>query len=288
MAQIAYVDGHYLPLSQAGVNVEDRGYQFSDGVYEVFALRQGQLVDEDAHLDRLEKSLNELSIPQPISRAALKLVIRETMRKNNLAHERAFGVVYLQITRGVAPRNHIYPDHMQPILVITVRPQNPQDLERVRENGIEVVSHPDLRWARCDIKSISLLPNILARQHAKNAMAQEAWLVDEQGFVTEGAATNAWIVTQDNVLLTRQAEANILPGITRAVLMEALLELGLSYETRAFTIEEAQQAKEAFSTASTMTIFPVVKIDGQLVQNGKPGALSLQLIDEYQKKSTKS
>lgn len=288
MAQIAYVDGHYLPLSRAGVNVEDRGYQFSDGVYEVFALRQGQLVDEDAHLDRLEKSLNELSIPQPISRAALKLVIRETMRKNNLAHERAFGVVYLQITRGVAPRNHIYPDKMRPILVITVRPQNPQDLERVRENGIEVVSHPDLRWARCDIKSISLLPNILARQHAKNAMAQEAWLVDEQGFVTEGAATNAWIVTQDDVLLTRQAEANILPGITRAVLMEALLELGLSYETRAFTIEEAQQAKEAFSTASTMTIFPVVKIDGQRVQNGKPGALSLQLIDEYQKKSTKS
>ncbi|MGC6475443.1 MAG: D-amino-acid transaminase [Parvibaculales bacterium] len=288
MAQIAYIDGHYLPLSHAGVNVEDRGYQFSDGVYEVFALRHGKLVDEEAHLDRLEKSLYELNIVSVMSRPALKLVIRETIRKNNLAHAHGFGVVYLQITRGVAPRNHIYPDNMRPILVITVRSQNPRDIEKIRENGIEVISHPDLRWARCDIKSISLLPNILARQQAKKAQAQEAWLVDEQGFVTEGAATNAWIVTQQDVLLTRQAEDNILPGITRAVLMDTLSELGLSIETRAFTIEEAQQAKEAFSTASTMTIFPVVRIDGKPVQNGKPGALSLQLFDAYQKKSIKS
>ncbi|MGC6471802.1 MAG: D-amino-acid transaminase [Parvibaculales bacterium] len=284
MAKIAYIDGHYKPLSEAHVNVEDRSYQFSDGVYEVFALRDGLLVDEEAHLDRLERSLAEMSIPAVMTRQALKLVIRETIRKNSVSN----GVVYLQISRGVAPRNHVYPDDLRPVLVITVRPQILGAGERLRRDGIAVVSQPDQRWARCDIKTVSLLPNILARQSANTMQAQEAWLLDEDGFITEGAATNAWIVNADGVLLTRPSGPDILAGITREILLEVIKSQNMDYIERAFTLEEAFSAREAFSTASTLTVFPVVSIDSHEIGTGRPGPLTLQLFDAYEKYSIKS
>ncbi|MGC6511393.1 MAG: D-amino-acid transaminase [Parvibaculales bacterium] len=284
MARIAYIDGQYMPLSEAHVNVEDRSYQFSDGVYEVFALRDGHLIDEEAHFDRLDRSLSEMSIPAVMSRQAMRLVVRETIRKNAVTS----GVVYLQISRGVAPRNHIYPDGLKPVLIITVRPQQKDAINRLKCEGIAVVSHPDQRWARCDIKSISLLPNILARQSAKQAQAQEAWLLDGNGFVTEGAATNAWILSAEGTLVTRPSGADILPGITREILLQVIKGQGLNFVERPFTLDEAFEAQEAFSTASTMTIFPVVSIDGQKIGSGLPGSLTLQLFDAYEKYSIKS
>ncbi len=283
MSRIAYIDGLYKPLWEAHINVEDRGYQFGDGVYEVFALNDGVLFDEEAHLDRLHRSLDALSIAPPMSRAALKQVIRETIRKNAVEQ----GVVYLQVSRGVAPRNHVYPDDLKPVLVVTVRPQSRRAKDKLMRNGIHVVTRADQRWARCDLKTISLLPNVLARQSAKSEQAQEAWLLDDEGFITEGAATNAWIINQDGVLVTRPAGADILSGITRRMLMGVIETQNIKFEERRFNLAEALAAQEAFSTASTMTLFPVIAIDGHKIGNGRPGVLSLQLMKEYIRLSTK-
>ena len=281
MSRIAYVDGVYQPIDMPGIHVEDRGYQFADGVYEVFAVHNGHLIDENAHLDRLERSLAELNIAAPMSRPALQIVLHETMSRNRVRN----GIVYLQVTRGVASRDHNYPVGLKPVLVITARPSDPARRDRVLREGISVVTLPDQRWGRCDIKSISLLPNVLARQTAKDKGVQEAWQVDADGMVTEGAATNAWIVDSQGVLRTRPANAGILNGIVRQTIIGLLDEMDLTFDERAFSVDEARAARECFSTASTLAVFPVVNIDGHDIGNGKPGDVALKIADQYDQHS---
>ena len=281
MSRIAYVDGVYQPIDMPGIHVEDRGYQFADGVYEVCAVHNARPVDEEAHLDRLERSLAELSIATPMSRAAMKIVVRETLARNRIRN----GIVYMQVTRGVASREHNYPAGLKPVFVVTARHIDPARRASVLRDGIRVVTVPDQRWARCDIKSISLLPNVLARQAAKDSGVQEAWQVNADGMVTEGAATNAWIVDSAGVLRTRPADAGILNGIVRQTIIGLLDELGLTFEERAFSIEEALSARECFSTASTLAVFPVVNIDGQNIGDGTPGAVARQIVNRYDQHS---
>jgi D-alanine transaminase len=277
MSRIAYIDGVYQPLNMPGILVEDRGYQFADGVYEVCAIRGGKLLDEARHLDRLDYSLAALDMPPPMSRAALQQVMRETLRRNRVRD----GILYMQVSRGVAPREHMFNPDLKPVLVITARPIAADRRAQIMKKGISVVSVPDQRWARCDIKSISLLPNVLARQSARNAKVQEAWQIDGQGMVTEGAATNAWIVDAKGVLRTRPASHEILNGIVRQVLLDCVADLGMKFEEKPFSLKEALAAKECFSTASTMSVFPVIDIDGQKIGAGKPGEVAKMLSDAY-------
>jgi len=277
MSRIAYIDGVYQPMNLPGILVEDRGYQFADGVYEVCAIRNGKLLDETRHLDRLDYSLQALNIPMPMSRAALKQVMRDTLRRNRVSD----GILYMQVSRGVAPREHMYDADLKPVLVITARPIAAERRAQIMRKGISAISVPDQRWARCDIKSISLLPNVLARQSARNAKVQEAWQIDGRGMVTEGAATNAWIVDAKGVLRTRPADHEILNGIVRQVLLDCVAELGLKFAEKPFSLSEALAAKECFSTASTMSVFPVVKLDGQKIGSGKPGPVAKALSVAY-------
>ncbi|NQV81358.1 MAG: D-amino-acid transaminase [Alphaproteobacteria bacterium] len=276
MSRIAYVNGRYVTHNAAGVHVEDRGYQFADGVYEVFTIARGRLVDAPAHHDRLLRSLGELGIATPMAPRALDVVLHEVIRRNRLQR----GIVYLQVTRGVSPRNHAFPDDVAPSLVITARRGGRPSAEN-RDNGVTVITVPDIRWGRCDIKSISLLPNILAKQAAKIANAYEAWQVDGDGMVTEGASSNAWIVDTDGNLVTRPLANAILGGITRLVLMQLAEEQGIRVIERPFSVEEAMAAREAFVTSATSFVTPVVQIDDRVIANGKPGSTTTRLIDLY-------
>ena len=281
MSRIAYVDGVYQPIDMPGIHVEDRGYQFADGVYEVCAVHNARPVDEEVHLDRLARSLAALDIAAPLSRAAMKIVVRETLARNRIRN----GIVYMQVTRGVASREHNYPAGLKPVLVVTARQTDLARRASVLRDGISVITVPDQRWARCDIKSISLLPNVLARQAAKDSGVQEAWQVDADGMVTEGAATNAWVVDSAGLLRTRPADGGILNGIVRQTIIGMLDESGLTFEERAFSVEEALSARECFSTASTLAVFPVVNIDGQNIGDGKPGAVARQIVNRYDQHS---
>jgi len=276
MPRQAYVNGRYLPHREAAVHIEDRGYQFADGVYEVVPVFNGALVDEDLHLDRLDRSLGELRIAQPMSRAALKLVSRELMRRNGLSN----GFLYMQVTRGVAPRDHKFPTNARPALVMTTRQMKPHS-EQVLGEGLKVITVPDQRWDRCDIKSVSLLPNILGKQAAVEAGAYEAWQVDRDGMVTEGTSTNAWIVTQDNKVITRDATHSILNGITRITLLELIRKEGYELEERCFSVEEAKAAREAFLTSSTSFVLPITQLDAKPIGNGHPGILTGKLRQHY-------
>jgi D-alanine transaminase len=271
MSRIAYVNGRYLRHGDASVHIEDRGYQFGDGVYEVCEIRAGDLIDEIPHLDRLDRSLAELEMASPMPRAALRLVLRETVRRNRVVH----GLVYLQVTRGVARRDHAFPKPgTRPAIVVTAKSINRDRLAGLAEKGVAVITCPDIRWTRVDVKSISLLPNCLAKQAARQRGAFEAWLIDRDGYVTEGASTNAWIVTEDDVLVTRQADQSILNGVTRRALADIAVSQGLTVQERPFTVAEALAAREAFITASTLSAMPVVSIDGAPVGNGSPGPVA--------------
>jgi len=274
MSRVAYVNGRYLPHARAMVHIEDRGYQFADGVYEVCEVREGQLVDERRHLERLDRSLAEIGMRLPMSRAALRVVLRETLRRNRV-HD---GLLYLQVTRGVAPRDHGFPPlGTRPSIVVTARAVDRAKADTSAEVGIAVVTVPENRWERVDIKSIALLPNVLARQAAREKGAREAWFVDKDGFVTEGSSSNAWIVTADGTIVTRPATPGILKGITRAVALEVAAKQGLRVEERPFSVAEALKAREAFLTAATQIVMPVVKIDGQQIGDGRPGAVARAL-----------
>jgi len=276
MSRIAYVDGVYRPHAEAAVHIEDRGYQFADGVYEVIAVRGGRLIDEALHLVRLRRSLAELRIEGALADAPLKVVLREVIRRNGVVH----GIVYLQITRGIAPRDHGFPKAARPILVVTARRTRPANPKLVEE-GISVVTIPDIRWERCDIKTISLIANVLGKQQAREAGAYEAWMVDGEGRVTEGTSTNAWIVTGDNLVVTRAAENAILNGVTRQALIALIRREGYSLAERPFTVGEAKGAREAFLTSTTSDLMPVVSIDGRPVANGVPGLLTQKLRADY-------
>jgi D-alanine transaminase len=278
MSRIAYVNGRYLPCSQAKVPIEDRGYQFADGVYEVCEVRGGRLIDERRHMARLGRSLNELHIAHPMPPAALAVVLRETIRRNRVRD----GIVYLQITRGVARRDFPFPaGDIRPSLVVTARSNDLARLEQVAAEGIAVITVPDMRWERVDIKSVALLPNVLAKQTAREQGAREAWLIDAQGRITEGASSNAWIVSRDGKLITRPLGPDILSGVTRSVVIDVIKAQGLAFEERAFTVEEAYAAREAFITSASQIVLPVVSIDGRPVGNGAPGLVSAALRRDY-------
>lgn len=277
MSRIAYVNGRYVPQRDASVNIEDRGYQFADGVYEVVHLYDGRFVDAERHLGRLERSLREIRIPMPMPRAALSHVLTEVARRNRLRD----GLLYMQVTRGVAPRDHAFPaEGVRPALVATIRrvPDYPADVERWTARAI---THPDQRWARCDIKSVGLLPNVLARQAARERGAIEAVLIDRDGMVTEGAATSFWIVDADGVLRTRHLDHGILPGCTRDALLSLLDGAGIRFEQRAFSEAEMRAAREAFLTSATSFVKPVTSVDDRPVGNGGVGLVTRQLFDLF-------
>ena len=278
MSRITYVNGRYLPQREATVHVEDRGYQFSDGVYEVCEVRSGHIIDQRRHLARLKRSLAELGIAMPMSEAALAIVMRECVRRNRVRG----GIVYLQITRGVARRDHAFPPPgTAPSIVVTARTLNVADNERIAAEGLAVITVPDNRWDRVDIKSISLLPNVLAKQAARERGAKEAWFVDRDGHITEGSSSNAWIVTMGGTVVTRPADNGILRGITRSVLLDVIKAQGLELEERPFTVEEAYSAREAFLTSASQIVMPVVRIDDRPVGNGAPGSVATALRAEF-------
>jgi D-alanine transaminase len=278
VSRIAYVNGLYTPLAQARVHIEDRGYQFADGVYEVVEVSQGALIDEQRHLDRLARSLRELRIGAPLGDAALRIVLREIVARNKLRD----GFVYLQVTRGVARRDHFFPDPPpRPSLVVTARLGDPAKAEAKAAQGIGVTSMPDLRWKRPDIKTINLIANVLAKQAAKEQGSGEAWLLDDDGMVTEGGSSNAWIVTPDGTLVTHPTGNGILGGVTRATLMTLIDTLGLRVEERRFSLAEAHAAREAFVTSATSLVTPVVSIDGQPVGGGMPGPVASLLRERF-------
>ncbi|HEV7416073.1 MAG TPA: D-amino-acid transaminase [Tianweitania sediminis] len=277
MPRIAYVNGRYVAHRAAAVHIEDRGYQFADGVYEVCEVARGFIVDSTRHLDRLDRSLRELQIAQPMARKPLISVMREVIRRNLVTD----GMVYLQVSRGVAPRDHVFPTGIKSALVVTAKPVDPRLGAAKAEKGVKVITVPENRWERVDIKSVGLLPNVLAKQKAKEAGAQEAWFIDPDGTVKEGASTNAWIITRDGVLVTRPADTGILRGVTRTTLIDLAKKLDLTVEERPFTVEEAQAAREAFITAATTLVMPVVEIDGRPVANGHPGTVAASLRNAF-------
>lgn len=278
MSRIAYVNGRYVRHADAAVHIEDRGYQFADGVYEVCEVRHGFIVDLSRHLDRLNRSLGELRIAWPMSRTALIFAIREVLRRNRVRN----GLFYLQVTRGIAKRDHVFPaPDTRPSVVITAKSTDPSVIARKNANGIKAITVPENRWDRVDIKTVGLLPNALARQQAKEAGAQEAIFVDADGLVTEGAATNVWMVDQDGTLLTRPAEQGILRGITRTTLLDVAERLGIAVREEAFTVERMLAGREVFITAATSICFPLVEIDGHTIANGHPGSISQKIRDAF-------
>jgi D-alanine transaminase len=274
VTRIVYVNGRYLPYAEAAVHPEDRGYQFADAAYEVIELKGGQLVDETRHAERLERSLGEMGMAPPMSRAALGRVLRECVRRNRVRD----GILYLQVSRGIAPRNFLFPGPATPPTVVCLaRAVTPSGIDRRAEAGIAIKTFAETRWARCDIKTVMLLPASLAKQAAHEEHAQEAWFVDNAGFVTEGASSNAWIIDTAGRLRTRACDVAILRGVTRTTLIDLLRREGLDLVESPFTVEEAKRAREAFITSATNAVMPVVRIDGHPVGEGVPGAVAKRL-----------
>jgi len=278
VGRIAYVNGRFVRQAEACVHIEDRGLQLADAVYEVWALFDGRLADAEGHFARLNRSLGELRIAEPMSRAALTVVIREAIRRNRVRD----GLVYLQVSRGVAPRDHAFPKTPTPPgVIVTVKAVDRAAAEAKAAKGVGAVTTPENRWGRCDIKSVSLLPNVLARQQAAEAGAAEAWFVDDLGFVTEGAASNAWIVDADGRLRTRDTNANILRGITRFTLIDVIRDVGMVVDERPFTPADAYAAKEAFMTGAGALVTPIVSLDGRPIGDGVPGPVATRLRSLY-------
>lgn len=278
MARVVYVNGHYHDYAHAGVHAEDRGFQFGDAVYEVMEVKGGHLVDETRHMARLVRSLDELSIAQPMTLPAWSRVLRETIRRNRVRD----GIVYLQVSRGARPRDFYFPGpDVAPTVVVLARRAEKAKADAQAEKGIGIITMPDIRWGRCDIKTVMLLPASMAKEKAKAQDAKEAWFVDDQGFVTEGGSSNAWIIDRNGRLVTRATDASILPGITRMAVLDLLKREGLELEIRPFTVEEAKAAREAFITSATNHVMPVVRIDGAPIGNGAPGLTSQKLRSLY-------
>jgi D-alanine transaminase len=278
MPRIAYVNGLYTPQRDAAVSIDDRGYLFADAVYEVWSVFDGRLADLEGHLDRLERSLRELRIDMPMPRQSLLVVLNEVVRRNHVRE----GMVYLQISRGAAPRDHVFPGpDVRPAVVITAKPIDREAAAQKAEAGIKAITLPDIRWGRCDIKTVGLLPNVLAKQQAKEQGAGEVIFVDRDGLVSEGGSTNVYIVGADNVVRTRSLSANILAGVTRLNLMKIAELEGLRIEEGAFTLDELKAAREVFVTAATSLVLPVVAVDGVTIGNGAPGMVASTLRESY-------
>jgi D-alanine transaminase len=276
MSRIAFVNGRYKRHSDAVVHIEDRGYQFSDGVYEVILVKNKNFIDEKKHFDRLDYSLTSLDISWPMKKNSMRQIMQELVYKNRFVT----GIIYIQITRGVARRDHSFPKGIKPALVMTAR-RLPKSNDGDIKSGVSVITIKDIRWGRCDIKSVSLLPNVLGKQEARNQGAYEAWQIDNEGFVTEGTSTNAWIVSSHGVLITRGLSNQILSGITRLTLIKIATELNFKFEERQFSVDEAKSSREAFLTSSTSFLTPVTQIDGVVIGNGAVGLLSMRLLQAY-------
>jgi len=276
MSRIAYVNGRYLPHAEARVHVEDRGYQFSDGIYEYIAFYNRTLLDADLHLKRLERSLRELQIALPVSLAALTIIMRELISRNG----RDDGGLYMQVTRGVARRDHPFPKNTKPALVMTVCAAKLPKEHEVK-NGVTVITLPDLRWARRDIKSVSLLANVMAKQEAAKKQAREAWLVEDGVTVSEGSVSNAYIVTKSGEIVTHPLDEHILGGVTRDVVLKLARKAGIKVAERSFNTVEMKEAAEAFLTSTSANILPVVTIDDAPVGSGKPGTITRRLQGIY-------
>ena len=274
MSRVAYVNGAYVPLTAARISIQDRGFQFADSIYEVWAVRAGRLFDAAEHMARLWRSLGELRIVAPMSEASLWAVLRETIRRNKVRD----GIVYVQVSRGAASRDHVFPSPpVKPTIVITAKNLDQRAIAKRAETGVKVITLPETRWARRDIKSTNLLPNALARQQAKEEGAFEAWFVDADGFVTEGTSSNAFIVTADGVIVTRPLSKDLLHGVTRAALIRVAQERQMRVEERAFSVEEAKSAIEAFISAASNPAVPVIAIDGATIGGGSPGPVAKAL-----------
>jgi D-alanine transaminase len=274
--QIAYVNGAYVPLSEAKVSILDRGFLFADGIYEVSAVLDGKLVDNASHLARLQRSVGEIALPLPESLEHILEIQRELIARNQLVN----GLVYMEVTRGAdVGRDFVFPKGVKPTLVMFTSVKDIINAPAAK-TGIRVVTVPDLRWARRDIKSVGLLAQVLAKQAAAEAGAGEAWMI-EDGKVTEGGSSSAFILTQDDVLVTRHNSMTILPGCTRKAVVALAEERQLRVEERPFTVDEVLAAKEAFVTSASLFVQPVVSIDGKQVANGKPGPMTTRLREIY-------
>lgn len=279
MSRIAYVNGVYVPLTAATVSIQDRGFQFADSIYEVWAVRGGRLFDAGEHMARFQRSLGELRITPPMAARSLWAVIRETIRRNRVRD----GIVYLQVSRGAAAnRDHVFPSPpVKPTIVVTAKNLDQRAIAQRAAAGIKIITLPETRWARRDIKSTNLLPNALARQQAKEQGAYEAWFVDADGFVTEGTSSNAWIVTADGLIVTRPLSNDLLHGVTRAALIRVAKERQMRLEERAFSVEEAKAAREVFISAASNPAVPVITIDGATISDGRPGPVAQALRAAY-------
>jgi D-alanine transaminase len=278
LTRIVYVNGAYKRYAEAAIHAEDRGFQFADAVYEVIEVLGGRLVDATRHMARLDRSLRELKIAAPMSQQALLQVIGEVVRRNRVSD----GIVYMQVTRGAGPRDFSLPGaDILPTLVVLARAQRRGWADELAKTGIAVKTMPDNRWGRCDIKTVMLLPAVLAKDAARRDGAREVWFVESQGAITEGASSNAWIVTAEGVLVTRKLDSNILPGITRAGVADVAASERLKVEERPFSVKEAFQAREALLTSAKNTVMPVVAIDGQQIGEGRPGPIAQRLRSRF-------
>jgi D-alanine transaminase len=274
MNRFIYVNGRYRHYADAAVHVEDRGFQFGDAVYEVCEINDGRIIDEGRHMARLARSLSELEIPAPMTDGAWHRVLRETIRRNRVRD----GIIYLQVSRGAGPRDFLFSGVRTPPTVVCIaRAVSREKQARAADKGVAVITHPDMRWGRCDIKTVMLLPASLAKQQASKTGAQEAWLTDAEGRVTEGGSSNAWIITEGGELITRPADQAILRGVTRTTLIDVLEREGLRLTERAFTVAEAKKASEAFITSATNLVMPVIRIDETVIGEGRPGPVSIRL-----------
>lgn len=277
MSRVAYVNGQYLPHGQATVHIEDRGYQFADAVYEVWNVFDGRLGDYQGHVERLERSLNALGMPMPMTEASLRRVLSEVLRRNRVRD----GILYLQVSRGTARRDHGFPVDTAPSVVVTAKALDLRKGEAMAAKGAAGITQPDIRWGRCDIKTVGLLPNVIAKQAALEAGAYECLFYDEMGLITEGASTNAWIVDEHGRLRTRDTQANILRGVTRTAVLALVAEEGLELDERPFSVEEAKQAREVFVTASSTFVMPLISLDGARIGDGRPGPIATRLREIY-------
>jgi D-alanine transaminase len=277
MSRIAYVNGTYQAHNGATVHIEDRGFQFADGVYEVWSVFDGKLADFEGHMTRLARSLTELRIPIPMTAQALERVLKETIRRNRVRN----GIVYLQVTRGTSPRDHAFPLDTPPSVIVTSKTIDLSKGEVLAAKGAAGVTMPDIRWGRCDIKTVGLLPNVLAKQAAREKGAYECLMVDDMGLVTEGSSTNAWIVDENGKLRTRDTQANILRGITRTAILKLAAVEGIELDERPFSVDEAKRAKEVFVTAASSFVMPIVSLDGSKIADGKPGPVATRLREVY-------
>lgn len=281
MSRIAYVNGHYVPAQHATVSMWDRGHQLADGVYEVIIFFNRKFLDEELHLERLRRSLEIVRIPAPMAESSLKLVMRELLRRNPFND----GSIYLQITRGTAKRGHPFPKHVIPSLTMAVAPAKQPYPKEVTE-GIRVVTTPDIRWQHCDIKSISLLPNVLANQYAVEQGVREVFMINRDGFITEGSHSNSYMVDKKGVVITHPANDFILNGVRRINVIRIAKELGIAVEERPFTLDELYHGSEAFMTSANTNILPVVKVNDTVIGDGKVGSVTTRLLDAYKKHVT--